>query len=63
VIARLDRLARDARFISGLMVEGVAFDATGMPSATPFMLHVHAAVAEEEGARHQSPDQGCLGCH
>jgi DNA invertase Pin-like site-specific DNA recombinase len=48
LIARLDRLARNVRFISALMEEGVAFVACDMPSATPFMLHVYAAVAEEE---------------
>lgn len=49
LIARLDRLARNVRFIAGLMEEGVPFLACDMPSATPFMLHIYAAVAEEEG--------------
>lgn len=48
LIAKLDRLARSVRFISTLMEEGVAFIACDMPNATPFMLHVYAAVAEEE---------------
>ncbi len=48
LIAKLDRLARSVRFISALMEEGVPFVAADMPSATPFMLHVYAAVAEEE---------------
>jgi DNA invertase Pin-like site-specific DNA recombinase len=48
LIARLDRLARNVRFISALMEEGVPFVACDMPNATPFMLHVYAAVAEEE---------------
>ncbi len=48
LIARLDRLARNVRFIATLMEEGVPFVACDMPSATPFMLHVYAAVAEEE---------------
>lgn len=48
LIARLDRLARNVRFIASLMEEGVPFVACDMPSATPFMLHVYAAVAEEE---------------
>ena len=48
LIARLDRLARSVRFIAGLMEEGVPFVACDMPAATPFMLHVYAAVAEEE---------------
>src|ERR1700733_8751874 len=48
LIARLDRLARNVRFISSLMEEGVPFVACDMPNATPFMLHIYAAVAEEE---------------
>ena len=48
LIAKLDRLARDVHFISGLMKEGIEFVACDMPTATPFMLHVYAAVAEEE---------------
>jgi DNA invertase Pin-like site-specific DNA recombinase len=48
LISRLDRLARNVRFISALMEEGVPFVACDMPTATPFMLHVYAAVAEEE---------------
>jgi DNA invertase Pin-like site-specific DNA recombinase len=49
VIARLDRLARDVHFISGLMkTMGDNFVACDMPNATPFMLHIYAAVAEEE---------------
>lgn len=48
LIARLDRLARSVRFISSLMEEGVDFRACDMPNATPFMLHIYAAVAEEE---------------
>lgn len=48
LIAKLDRLARSVRFIAALMEEGVPFVACDMPSATPFMLHVYAAVAEEE---------------
>jgi DNA invertase Pin-like site-specific DNA recombinase len=48
LIARLDRLARNVKFISSLMEEGVPFVACDMPNATPFMLHVYAAVAEEE---------------
>jgi DNA invertase Pin-like site-specific DNA recombinase len=49
LIAKLDRLARNVHFISGLMKSGVPFVAVDMPNATPFMLHVYAAVAEEEG--------------
>jgi DNA invertase Pin-like site-specific DNA recombinase len=48
VIAKLDRLARNVHFISGLMETKVQFVATDMPEATPFMLHIYAAVAEQE---------------
>jgi DNA invertase Pin-like site-specific DNA recombinase len=48
VIAKLDRLARSVHFISGLMEKKINFVAAEMPNATPFMLHVYAAVAEEE---------------
>ena len=48
VIARLDRLARNVHFISGLMETKIKFVAGDMPEATPFMLHVYAAVAEQE---------------
>jgi DNA invertase Pin-like site-specific DNA recombinase len=48
VIARLDRLARNVAFISGLMERKVEFVACDMPNATPFMLHIYSAVAEEE---------------
>ncbi len=48
VIARLDRLARNVHFVSGLMEAKVKFVACDMPEATPFMLHIYAAVAEQE---------------
>ena len=48
VVAKLDRLSRDVAFISGLMAQGVPFVATEIPNADPFMLHIYAAVAEQE---------------
>lgn len=48
IIAKLDRLARSVHFISGLMESGVQFVAADMPNATDFMLHIYAAVAQEE---------------
>jgi DNA invertase Pin-like site-specific DNA recombinase len=48
VIAKLDRLARSVHFISGLMESGVEFVACDMPAATRFVVHVMAAVAEQE---------------
>jgi DNA invertase Pin-like site-specific DNA recombinase len=48
LIARLDRLARNVHFISGLMETKVKLVACDMPEATPFMLHIYAAAAQEE---------------
>ena len=48
LIAKLDRLARNVHFISGLMESGVPFVAVDMPAVTPLTLHVLAAVAEAE---------------
>ncbi len=51
VIARLDRLARNVAFISALMESRVPFVAADLPCADRFMLHVYAAVAEEEARK------------
>lgn len=48
LIAKLDRLARNVAFISNLMESGVEFTAVDMPSANRFVVHVMAAVAEQE---------------
>lgn len=48
LIASLDRLARNVHFISGLMESAVPFIAVDMPSASPFEIHIRAAMAEEE---------------
>ena len=48
VIAKLDRLARDVHFISGLMKGGVDFVAVDMPQANRLTVHILAAVAEHE---------------
>ena len=48
LIAKLDRLARNVHFISGLMESGVQFVAADMPNADRFTLHIMAAVAEQE---------------
>lgn len=48
IIAKLDRLARNVHFISGLMETGVKFAACDMPQVTNLTLHILAAVAEEE---------------
>jgi DNA invertase Pin-like site-specific DNA recombinase len=51
VIAKLDRLARNVHFISGLLETGVLFVAADQPTKDRFMLHLQAAFAEEEGRR------------
>lgn len=47
VVAKLDRLSRDSHEISGLM-KHVDFKSAETPNADAFMLHIHAAVAEQE---------------
>lgn len=48
VIAKLDRLARNVHFVSGLMESGVDFVAADMPEANKLTVHLLAAVAEHE---------------
>jgi DNA invertase Pin-like site-specific DNA recombinase len=48
VIAKLDRLARNVYFISGLMESGVDFVAVDMPQANRLTIHIMAAFAEHE---------------
>lgn len=48
VIAKLDRLARDVHFISGLLKAKVDIVACDIPAANKFTFHIMAAVAEQE---------------
>jgi DNA invertase Pin-like site-specific DNA recombinase len=51
VIAKLDRLARDVHFISGLTKSHVDFVACDNPVANKLTIHILAAVAEDEAER------------
>ena len=48
IIAKLDRLSRDAHFLLGLHKAGVEFHACDLPSANRLTLTIMAAVAEHE---------------
>ena len=48
-VAKLDRLSRDVAFISGLMAQKVPFIVAELGMQAPsFMLHIFAALAQEE---------------
>jgi len=50
-VAKLDRLSRDVEFISGLMAQRVPFIVTALGRhVDPFMLHIYAAMAQQERA-------------
>lgn len=61
LIAKLDRLARNVHFLSGLMEAGVEVQAADMPSANKFMLHIMAAVAEHEREAISARTKAALG--
>lgn len=48
IIAKLDRLARNVHFVSGLMETGVEFVAADMPQANKVMIQMHAVMSEWE---------------
>lgn len=48
LIAKLDRLARNVHFISGLMESDIDFVAADMPQANRLTVHIMAAFAEHE---------------
>lgn len=51
VIAKLDRLARNVHFVSGLIETGVQFRCCDLPTEDRTMLHFYAVMAEAEGRR------------
>lgn len=48
LIAKLDRLARNVHFVSGLIESAVDFVAADMPQANKVMIQMHAVMAEWE---------------
>lgn len=60
VIAKLDRLARNVHFISGLMESGVDFVAADMPEANRLTVHIIAAIAEHEREQISSRTKAAL---
>jgi DNA invertase Pin-like site-specific DNA recombinase len=51
IVAKLDRLSRNVHFISGLMEQRVPFIVAELGDRVPaFLLHVYAALAEQERA-------------
>jgi DNA invertase Pin-like site-specific DNA recombinase len=48
LIAKLDRLARNVHFVTGLIETGVDFVAVDMPNANKVMVQIHAVMSEHE---------------
>jgi DNA invertase Pin-like site-specific DNA recombinase len=48
IIAKLDRLARNVHFISGLLETGIDFVCADMPQANKVMLQIYSVMAEWE---------------
>ena len=48
VVAKLDRLSRDLRFITELQNSGVRFTVAEMPDATELTIHIYAAMGQHE---------------
>jgi len=49
IVAKLDRLSRDVAFIATLMTQRVPFIVAALgANCDPFMLHLYAAIAEQE---------------
>ncbi len=61
IIAKLDRLARNLHFISGLMEAGIRFIAVDNPSANELTVHILAAVAQSEAKAISERTKAALG--
>jgi DNA invertase Pin-like site-specific DNA recombinase len=61
LVARLDRLARNVKFIATVMDSGVEFAAVELPFADRTTLHVMAAMAEREGIAISQRTKAALG--
>ena len=48
LLAKIDRLARNVHFVSGLIETGVDFIAADMPNANKVMIQMHAVMSEWE---------------
>ena len=48
IIAKLDRLARNVHFVTGLLETGIDFVAADMPHANKVMIQMHAVMSEWE---------------
>jgi DNA invertase Pin-like site-specific DNA recombinase len=62
IVAKLDRLSRDVAFIAGLMAQRVPFIVAELgANADPFMLHIYAALAEQERRMISTRTKAALG--
>jgi DNA invertase Pin-like site-specific DNA recombinase len=61
LIAKLDRLSRDAHFLLGLSKSGVEFVAADMPHANRLTVGIMALVAEEEARAISARTKAALG--
>jgi DNA invertase Pin-like site-specific DNA recombinase len=60
LIAKLDRLARNVHFVSGLIETGVDFVAADMPNANKVMIQMHAVMSEWERDQISERTRGAL---
>jgi DNA invertase Pin-like site-specific DNA recombinase len=61
VIAKLDRLARNVHFVTGLLETGVDFVAADMPQANKVMIQMHAVMSEWERDQISARTKAALG--